>query len=240
MNRNRLHIGLATACFAAVFAGAANAQNLVTNGSFAGGDTGFTSSYTDCNASTCNQSTGAGAYFVGTDPSASPLAYPDWESYGDHTTGSGNMFIASGGSTADGSPYAWEETINVVAGKSYNAGFFARDIDSDLDIASLQMDINGTSITTAETPSQGSWGQIAGAFTATSSGPVTVEIADLTPGFGFNDFAVDDVSVTAATVSAAPEPSTWLLMFAGIGGIGVMLRRAKKTMGFRFKDALRA
>ncbi len=38
--------------------------------------------------------------------------------------------------------------------------------------------------------------------------------------------------------SAAPEPSTWLLMFAGIGGIGLMLRRAKKTMGFRFKDAL--
>ena len=41
----------------------------------------------------------------------------------------------------------------------------------------------------------------------------------------------------AFTVSAAPEPSTWLLMFAGIGGIGLMMRRAKTTMGFRFKDA---
>ena len=29
-------------------------------------------------------------------------------------------------------------------------------------------------------------------------------------------------------------------MFAGLGGIGLMLRRAKKTMGFRFKDALSA
>ena len=29
-------------------------------------------------------------------------------------------------------------------------------------------------------------------------------------------------------------------MFAGIGGIGLMLRRAKKTMGFRFKDAVAA
>ena len=46
--------------------------------------------------------------------------------------------------------------------------------------------------------------------------------------------------VATAGVSAAPEPSTWLLMFAGIGGIGLMLRRAKKTMGFRFKDALSA
>ena len=41
-------------------------------------------------------------------------------------------------------------------------------------------------------------------------------------------------------VSAAPEPSTWLLMFAGIAGIGLMLRRAKKTMGFRIKDPFSA
>ena len=40
--------------------------------------------------------------------------------------------------------------------------------------------------------------------------------------------------------SAVPEPSTWLLLIAGIGGIGLMLRRAKQTMGFRFKDAFSA
>ena len=37
-----------------------------------------------------------------------------------------------------------------------------------------------------------------------------------------------------------PEPSTWLLMIAGIGGIGLMLRRARKSMGFRFRDAFSA
>ncbi len=37
--------------------------------------------------------------------------------------------------------------------------------------------------------------------------------------------------------SAAPEPSTWILMFAGLGGIGLMLRQAKRKMGFRIKDA---
>jgi len=30
-------------------------------------------------------------------------------------------------------------------------------------------------------------------------------------------------------VSAAPEPSTWALLLAGIGGIGLVLRRARKT-----------
>ncbi len=43
-----------------------------------------------------------------------------------------------------------------------------------------------------------------------------------------------------AAISAAPEPSTWLLMFAGIGGISLMLRRAKKMTAFRPKDAISA
>lgn len=32
-------------------------------------------------------------------------------------------------------------------------------------------------------------------------------------------------------VSAIPEPSNWLLMIAGIGGVGMMLRRARKGLG---------
>jgi len=45
---------------------------------------------------------------------------------------------------------------------------------------------------------------------------------------------------TTVTVSAAPEPSTWLLMVAGVGAIGLMLRRAKTTLGLRLKTALAA
>ena len=37
-----------------------------------------------------------------------------------------------------------------------------------------------------------------------------------------------------------PEPSTWAFMIAGIAGIGLMLRRVKQSMGFRFKDAFSA
>ena len=61
-------------------------------------------------------------------------------------------------------------------------------------------------------------------------------------GVGNEFYGIDNVSVTGvqSAVSAAPEPSTWLLMFAGIGGIGLMLRRAKQTTGFRFKDAFTA
>ena len=40
-----------------------------------------------------------------------------------------------------------------------------------------------------------------------------------------------------SAVSAAPEPSTWLLMFAGLAGVGAMLRRAKSYAGPRAKVA---
>jgi hypothetical protein len=51
---------------------------------------------------------------------------------------------------------------------------------------------------------------------------------------------LDNVTLASGSVSAAPEPSTWALMFAGLGGIGLILRRAKNTMTFRFKDAFAA
>ena len=62
----------------------------------------------------------------------------------------------------------------------------------------------------------------------------------VTPGATISGPVTTAASFTVPDVSAAPEPSTWLLMFAGIGCMGLMLRWAKKTMGFRFKDALSA
>jgi len=41
------------------------------------------------------------------------------------------------------------------------------------------------------------------------------------------------VTVASDAISAAPEPSTWFLMIAGIGGAGLMLRRAKNAFGLR-------
>ncbi|MHB8283122.1 MAG: PEP-CTERM sorting domain-containing protein [Caulobacteraceae bacterium] len=46
--------------------------------------------------------------------------------------------------------------------------------------------------------------------------------------------------VAFAPTSAAPEPSTWSLMIAGVGGVGLMLRRANGKARRRFKGALAA
>ena len=76
-----------------------------------------------------------------------------------------------------------------------------------------------------------------------SSTDITSAVFDNgTGGTESDTFTLDNVTVDggAITVSGVPEPSTWLLMIAGIGSIGVMLRRTRKTMDFRFKDAFSA
>ena len=66
-----------------------------------------------------------------------------------------------------------------------------------------------------------------GLGTNTTFNPGAFSIAD---GFTEGEGTLDISNISS---SAAPEPSTWLLMIAGVGGIGLMLRRAKQTMGPR-------
>jgi len=60
---------------------------------------------------------------------------------------------------------------------------------------------------------------------------VTISTSD-TSSF---DFSIDNIGFDQATPSAAPEPSTWILLLAGLGGVGLILRRAKSGLGFGMK-----
>jgi hypothetical protein len=64
----------------------------------------------------------------------------------------------------------------------------------------------------------------------------TAEIVTTAAGIDLDNISFGE----AAAVSSAPEPSTWAIMIVGIGGIGMMLRRREKRMGFRLKDTLSA
>jgi hypothetical protein len=48
------------------------------------------------------------------------------------------------------------------------------------------------------------------------------------------------VTLAPAPVSAVPEPATWALMILGLGGMGLMLRRARSSDGSRLTDTLAA
>lgn len=50
----------------------------------------------------------------------------------------------------------------------------------------------------------------------------------LSPG-GFGDQSVAQVNLSF--VSAVPEPATWAMMLIGFGGVGIVIRRRRKTVG---------
>ena len=61
-------------------------------------------------------------------------------------------------------------------------------------------------------------------------------------GVGNEFYAIDNVVATGdpSAVSAAPEPSTWALMIAGLGAIGLAFRQGGRRRGFAFTRVLPA
>ncbi len=228
---------IAALAFFGAVAGGAHASNLVANGDFSQGNTGFTSGYQYV-APTSGALYPEGLYTVASNPID---VHPYWVSLTDGTT----REIVNGATAS--TPVVWEEDgLSTIAGQNYSFSAQAANIccnasfsgENDPSTLLFQLSENGGKTFTTEstilTHPPGDAGQFQTAdFNFVATGSTDVRITDALTGQSGNDFAIQNISV-----SAAPEPSTWLLMFAGIGGIGLMLRQAKKTMGFRFKDAL--
>lgn len=102
-------IAVAAMAFSSV--SAAQATNLVYNGDFEAGQTGFSSDYTYGNVHLGGT---YGSYTIGSSPAAAPGAWGDWMSFGDHTSGHGLMLIANGPASAQYQPLdIWSQTVAV-------------------------------------------------------------------------------------------------------------------------------
>lgn len=102
------------------------AVNLITNGDFESGNTGFTSDYAYA-PSTPQAGEPEGVYLVDTNAAN---VHPSWFSFADHTSGRGNYLIENGAtSTNDGaSKVAWQQTITAVANTKYFFEAFASNL----------------------------------------------------------------------------------------------------------------
>ena len=74
-----------------------------------------------------------------------------------------------------------------------------------------------------------------GGFTVNSAtlsicGPQLYSGAESAPVFVQGSQPTGDGVFKITAISATPEPSSWALMILGIGGIGLMLRRARRHM----------
>ena len=101
--------------------GHVKAQNLVANGNFEGGNSGFTSQYPFATTNSTE-----GQYGIVTDPKS-------WNgsmnSFGDHTSGTGKMLIVNGKSDGS-SAVLWTQQINVVPNHVYFFSAWAANVSS--------------------------------------------------------------------------------------------------------------
>lgn len=85
-------------------------ENLILNGDFEAGNTGFISQYTYVSTTGPSALQPPYVYAIGTSPSSYHSA---WTNFGDHTNGSGNMMIVNGSSNGLPAEIVWEQTVTL-------------------------------------------------------------------------------------------------------------------------------
>ena len=144
-------------------------------------------------------------------------------SYFDHTlaTGRGAMMFFDGMGSAS---TIWSQAASLSAGTSYTFSFYSSSADT-LTPPVLDVLVDGVSTGSTIATVTGMWTQFTYAYVPTTSGTHAFSIIDANLEPNGNDGALDDISLTTATVAAVPEPSTYALMIAGLAAVGTLKRR---------------
>lgn len=188
---------------------------LVTNGDFSAGNTGFTHSTYEYRPDIAGNSelNPEGLYSVGPDAHAFHSNF--WGR--DHTSGTGNFMIVNGYPGAP-QPVVWATTVSVIPGTAYYFSAWALSLNSKGNYAELQFKVNNILVgTTAPLPARAennnppfNWIQFYGNWTApTGVTSVSIEIIDKQTAATGNDFGLDDISfATLAPMPATIAPTT--------------------------------
>jgi hypothetical protein len=111
-------------------------SNLVVNGDFSSGNTGFSSSYSYSSGDLHPE----GKYDILTNPK---VDHSNFSACGDHTTGSGNMMAINGATVAGVS--VWCQTVAVSANSTYTFSAWLASVHPS-NPAILQFSINGVNL----------------------------------------------------------------------------------------------
>lgn len=216
-------LAAAAALFAATSALAA--PNLVTNGDFEAGNSGFTSDYQFSPGGNSTE----GQYTVGTTPDTFNGAFVN---PGDHTTGTGKMFIGNG-SPIDGSVVWRSGVIAVAQDTNYFFEAFVHNLCCkgpfpgntpailEFSVQGIATESLGTAFTSLDNPD---WQGLSRSWFSGSNTSVVLSLINRNTARLGNDFALDDVYL-GTTSTVVPEPGTWALLAMGLVGMAAVSRR---------------
>ena len=216
----------------------AQAVNLITNGDFSAGYTGFTSDYTPVFApgTSPNALQDEGKYAVGTNAAS---YHSSWASYGDHTTGTGNYMIVNG--AADTTKNVWTSNALALGPGTYtftaylssaccNSGFPGTNFAPVLMFTDTVSGVTVGPATPFTVSNTGIWNQVTSSFTVAAGATGTVSLRNSTSAASGNDFGLDDISLEQT--GAVPEPLTWAMMVGGFGLMGASMRRRRLNITY--------
>ncbi len=127
--------------------------------------------------------------------------HPNFASFGDHTTGTGNMMVINGDSSNSD---IWCQTILVAPGTYYDFSAWAASC-TNTNTAILQFKINGVLVDSPLhlTDTNGLWREFHALWYSDTSTVITICINDQQTALSGNDFAIDDVSFKLVCQSTA-------------------------------------
>lgn len=165
--------------------------NIIVNGDFESGANNFTSDYVPATGGPWGPLSNQGEYMISTSPS---LTHNNFMSCGDHTTGTGNMFVVNGSNVANSS--VWCQTVtNITPNTDYAFSCWAMNVLNSTNISNLQFFINGVQIgnvfNTSSTGCQ--WQQFTDIWNSGSATTATLCITNQNTTAAGNDFAIDDI-----------------------------------------------
>lgn len=186
--------------------------NLVINGDFESGDTGFWTGYSPGSGGPWGLLSNEGEYAITTDPH---LVHSNFGSGSDHTpTGPGNMMVVNGSNTPN--TVVWAETVAVDPNTNYNFSIWVASVANitQNDVAHLSFFINNVQVGAQFSPTLTScdWQNFFEIWNSGTATSADISIVAQTIS-GNNDFAIDDISfnsvcVQSDTVQVTLDPST--------------------------------
>lgn len=173
------------------------ANNIVVNGDFEQGNTGFSTDYILGTGGGWGLLTDPGTFAISTSPS---FVHNNFSFCQDHTGGGGNMMVVNGAGTPGTN--VWCQTVPVEPNTEYEFSAWITNALFELNVAQLQFTINGTPLGNDFTTStQGClWQQFFETWNSGTNTTAQICISNLNYINSGNDFAIDDISFSPICV----------------------------------------